>query len=59
MDTNGKDAFDLTADAFASKNPILIKPDVSMDTAYELMIQNGVSSLIVFDGADIVGILKK
>jgi arabinose-5-phosphate isomerase len=59
MDTNGKNAFELTAEEFASKNPILIKPDVSMDTAYELMIQNSVSSLIVFDGTEIVGILKK
>nr|WP_243834602.1 KpsF/GutQ family sugar-phosphate isomerase [Psychromonas sp. RZ22] len=59
MEKSGKDVFDLQATDIAAFNPFEISPDVSIQVAYEVMEENGVSSLLVKDGTNLVGILKK
>lgn len=55
----GKDLFDLTAQHIASCMPVTIKPDASMAIAYEVMQDKGINCLIVCDGKEVVGVLKK
>lgn len=55
----GKDLFDLTAQHIASRLPVTIKPDASMAIAYDEMQVKGINCLIVCDGKEVVGVLKK
>lgn len=59
MEKHGKDAFDLTAEMFATRNPLFVSPDASMQSAIELMESRGITTLIVRDLGGVVGILKK
>ena len=55
----GKNVFDLKAMDIATENPISTTPDNTYQTAFELMTNKGISSLIVkSNNNDIVGILK-
>lgn len=55
----GKDLFDLTAKHIASCMPVTIEPDTSMAIAFEVMQDKGINCLIVCDGKEVVGVLKK
>ena len=59
MEKNGKDVFDLKAIDIAVVNPLCISSEVKIQTAYEMMDEKGVSALLVKDGIDLIGILKK
>jgi arabinose-5-phosphate isomerase len=59
MEKSGKDIFDLKANDIATFNPNEISLSVSVQVAYEMMEEKGVSSLLVKDGQDLVGVLKK
>ncbi|OCH11934.1 arabinose-5-phosphate isomerase [Aliivibrio sp. 1S165] len=59
MELKGKDVFDLKAKDIASINPASISSDSNIQTAYEMMETKGITSLIVVENNDIVGILKK
>lgn len=59
MEKYGKDAFDLKAEEFATKNPLFVSPDASMQSAFELMEQRGITTLLVRESGNVVGILKK
>jgi len=59
MESEGREAFDLVAKDIASTNPASISPDESIQEAYEVMENRGITSLIVVDKGVIVGILKK
>ena len=39
--------------------PVTIEPDTSMAIAYEVMQDKGINCLIVCDGKEVVGVLKK
>jgi len=59
IEKNGKDVFDLKATNIATFSPSSISPNASIEVAYGMMEEKGVSSLLVKDGVDLVGILKK
>ena len=59
MESQGKDVFDLIASDIATYNPLATSPDVSIQAAYELMGDKGVSALLVFEDNQFVGVLKK
>ncbi len=59
MDKYGKSVFDLVAQQIASFSPIYISSDSNVQVAYEKMAEKGITSLLVIDNHDIVGILKK
>ncbi|MGO3421741.1 MAG: KpsF/GutQ family sugar-phosphate isomerase [Pseudoalteromonas distincta] len=54
-----KNLFDLKASDIASNDPELINPNASMAFAYELMQKKHINCLIVCDGIEVVGIIKK
>ncbi|MFA0560643.1 SIS domain-containing protein [Vibrio breoganii] len=58
MEKYGKDVFDLRATDIATINPLSTRPDASYQVAFELMHEKGISSLVVKEGNDIVGVLK-
>jgi len=55
----GKDVFDLKAENFSSSNPLVISSDTSIQTAYDLMDEKGVNTLIVSENGKAIGVLKK
>lgn len=54
-----KDAFDVEASQILSVKPISISPDVSVSKAYDLMEQKKIGALLVLDGLNLVGVMKK
>ncbi|CAH7082081.1 D-arabinose 5-phosphate isomerase KdsD [Vibrio chagasii] len=59
METNGKDVFDMKAIDIATFQPVTIAPEVSIQTAYELMEAKKVNALLVIEDNRLVGFLKK
>lgn len=59
IESKGREAFDLIAMDIASHHPISISPDVKLQEAYEVMEDNGISSLLVKENNFLLGILKK
>ncbi|PMG99014.1 KpsF/GutQ family sugar-phosphate isomerase [Vibrio lentus] len=59
MESKGRDVFDLVAKDIASINPASIPSNYNIQKAYELMEEKLITSLVVIEGNDIVGILKK
>lgn len=59
IELEGKDVFDMKAEDIATSNPHTISPDVSIQTAYDLMEEKAVNALLVFDDDSLVGVLKK
>ena len=59
MESNGKDAFDMKAIDIATFHPITIAPEVSIQTAYDLMEDKKVNALLVIEDNRLVGFLKK
>lgn len=55
----GKNIFDLVARDVAKPNPLSVSVDVGVQQAYELMENKGVSSLVVLNKDNFVGLLKK
>jgi arabinose-5-phosphate isomerase len=55
----GKESFDISAEAIFSVNPVIVKPGVSIQAAYELMESKKISALLVVEQGELVGILKK
>jgi arabinose-5-phosphate isomerase len=55
----GKNVFDRSAVELVTRNPLGISKDARVESAIELMERRKISSLIVLDGEDLVGILKK
>ncbi|ELI5732803.1 KpsF/GutQ family sugar-phosphate isomerase [Vibrio fluvialis] len=59
MESHGKDVFDLTAINIATFNPITIAPEASIQSAYKLMDEKKVNTLLVCESNEIIGVLKK
>ncbi len=59
MQAYGKDAFDLSASTISTKKPLTISADLSIQSAYDIMDEKRVTSLLVEDSGKIVGVLKK
>jgi arabinose-5-phosphate isomerase len=59
MEKYGKDVFDLIAKDVVSGHPTTISPDINIQTAYEIMSDKGITSLVVIEDGKVVGILKK
>ncbi|NAX48082.1 KpsF/GutQ family sugar-phosphate isomerase [Photobacterium halotolerans] len=55
----GKSVFDLKAIDIASINPQTVNVDASIEKAFILMEEKGISSLIVMDDNQLIGVLKK
>jgi arabinose-5-phosphate isomerase len=55
----GKESFDVSAEAIFSANPVSVKPEASIQAAYELMDSKKISALLVVEKGELVGILKK
>jgi len=58
MEKYGKNVFDLKASDIATINPLSTSPNSSYQVAFELMHEKGISSLVVKEGKNIVGVLK-
>ncbi|MDA7746234.1 KpsF/GutQ family sugar-phosphate isomerase [Psychromonas sp.] len=58
MEKYGKNVFDLKASDIATINPLSTNPNSSYQVAFELMHEKGISSLVVKEGENIVGVLK-
>lgn len=59
MKAYGKDVFDLSASTISTKKPLTISADLSIQSAYDIMDEKRVTSLLVEDSGKIVGVLKK
>ncbi|MFN0719114.1 KpsF/GutQ family sugar-phosphate isomerase [Vibrio cyclitrophicus] len=59
MESKGRDAFGLVAKDIASINPASISPELNIQEAYEVMENKGITSLLVKENNEVVGILKK
>lgn len=59
MESEGKNVFDLKAQDIASIDPYTITPSATIQSAYELMSEKGVTSLIVINDERILGVVKK
>ncbi|HAS6329544.1 KpsF/GutQ family sugar-phosphate isomerase [Vibrio vulnificus] len=59
MEMQGKAVFDIRASDIASHNPATISPFEMMQTAYDLMEEKNISSLLVIDDNKFIGVLKK
>ncbi|MFH4543802.1 MULTISPECIES: KpsF/GutQ family sugar-phosphate isomerase [Vibrio harveyi group] len=59
MESEGKLVFDLKAKNIASRKPLVITSNATIQVAYEMMSNEGVTSLIVMDDNQVVGVLKK
>ncbi|MGF1816011.1 KpsF/GutQ family sugar-phosphate isomerase [Vibrio splendidus] len=59
LERKGKDAFDLIAADIAIPNPESIESDRKLQSAYQLMDDKGITSLVVYKDLEVVGILKK
>ncbi|WP_247664828.1 KpsF/GutQ family sugar-phosphate isomerase [Pseudoalteromonas sp. MMG010] len=58
MEKYGKNVFDLKASDIATINPLSTTSDSSYQLAFELMHEKGISSLVVKESENIVGVLK-
>ena len=59
MDKYGKNVFNLTCKELASFSPYTIKSHAKMAVAVELMHEKNISSLIVLNDSEVVGVVKK
>lgn len=59
VNEHGQDVFRLTAGELMTVDPAAVHVGTRMEDALLKMGRDGVSALLVFDGADLVGILKK
>ncbi|MGL4957629.1 MAG: KpsF/GutQ family sugar-phosphate isomerase [Plesiomonas sp.] len=59
MKAYGKDVFDLSASTISTKKPLTISADLRIQSAYDIMDEKRVTSLLVEDCGKIVGVLKK
>lgn len=59
LECHGRDIFDLKAYDFATVSPKSISIDSSTTQAYEMMEHHQVTSLIVLDKENVVGLIKK
>ncbi|OEE77708.1 KpsF/GutQ family sugar-phosphate isomerase [Vibrio genomosp. F6] len=59
MESHSEKVFDLRAFEICTKKPKSISMDASLETAYNQMSEQGVSSLVVLDKDNVVGLLKK
>lgn len=59
MKNNGKNVFDFCAADIATKSPLFISPDASMQVAFNKMDEMSVTTLVVKDNDQVIGILKK
>lgn len=59
LERRGKDAFDLIAADIAILRPESIESDRKLQSAYQLMDDKGITSLVVYKDLEVVGILKK
>ncbi|PMO71082.1 KpsF/GutQ family sugar-phosphate isomerase [Vibrio splendidus] len=58
LEEKGKQAFDLKAKDIASFSPTSIQSSASIQDAYEEMERKSITSLLVVDGIEFVGVLK-
>ncbi|MDK9773415.1 MULTISPECIES: SIS domain-containing protein [Vibrio] len=59
MNANGKQVFDLKASDILTLNPAKISGSASTQSAYELMENKRITSLVVVEDERVIGILKK
>ncbi|AIV04332.1 KpsF/GutQ family sugar-phosphate isomerase [Vibrio alginolyticus] len=59
MNTNGKQVFDLKARDILTLNPAKISGSASTQSAYEVMENKKITSLIVVEDERVIGVLKK
>ncbi|WP_432459155.1 KpsF/GutQ family sugar-phosphate isomerase [Agarivorans sp. QJM3NY_25] len=59
MEAKGKDVFDLIAKDIATTHPASISPDTSIQNAYEFMTKRNITSLLVTENNEVIGVLKK
>ncbi|MGR5444019.1 KpsF/GutQ family sugar-phosphate isomerase [Vibrio jasicida] len=59
MNANGKQVFDLKARDILTLNPAKISSSASTQTAYEVMENKKITSLIVVEDERVIGVLKK
>ncbi|HHY0488965.1 TPA: KpsF/GutQ family sugar-phosphate isomerase [Vibrio parahaemolyticus] len=59
MNTYEKQVFDLKAENILTKKPITISASAGIQTAYELMEESRITTLVVCENQQVVGILKK
>ncbi|EIF44772.1 carbohydrate isomerase KpsF/GutQ family protein [gamma proteobacterium BDW918] len=55
----GKDIFDLSAKNIMSMEPLQVKAGTRVEDAIAMMERKGVSSLLVFENGELVGVFKK
>ena len=58
MESHSEKVFDLRVFEMCTKKPKSISMDASLETAYNQMSEQGVSSLVVLDKDNVVGLLK-
>lgn len=59
METHGKSVFDLVAESIVTRAPLSVTQDTSIQVAYECMHDKNVTSLVVMDDDNLVGVIKK
>ncbi len=59
MNANGKQVFDLKARDILTLNPAKISGSASTQSAYEVMENKKITSLIVVEDERVIGVLKK
>jgi len=59
MERYGKDVFEHQASDLMSRDPVQVPVGTRVEDALQLMERRRISSLLVFDGNDLVGIFKK
>ncbi|MDO6635776.1 KpsF/GutQ family sugar-phosphate isomerase [Pseudoalteromonas carrageenovora] len=59
LKNDGKDAFHLTANDIASFKPHFISSKKNIQCAIQIMENNSITSLLVKDGEQVIGVLKK
>lgn len=59
LDRFGKEVFALTAESIMSRDPLSVQTGTRIEDAMLKMERAGVASLLVFDGDEMVGVLKK
>ncbi len=59
IEKHHKDLFDLSAGDIASNSPEIIGSSTSMAIAYEIMQKKQINCLVVSDGKEVLGVLKK
>lgn len=59
LESYGQKVFERSAAELATRNPQSISKDARVEVAIELMEMRGISSLLVMEGEDVVGVIKK